>query len=1004
MIAFEPDEIERPRHPGGRRVGAVRVPVPRVRRPGAAAAPPRPRPAHAAVAAAPARAALLEVAVEYPSFPIVLETMRECLQDVFDVPALVALMRRVAAPRGRHRRGRDPPAVALRAQPAVRLRRRVRLRGRLPARRAPRRGARARPGAAGRAARPGRAARAARPRRPRRDRGRAAARRPRDGGPATPRASPTCCAARTRSRPTRSRLAASTRRRRPTGSPHSLGARARSCVRIAGEERWAAIEDAGRLRDALGVAGAARRPRRVHRAGRRPARRPGRPLSPAPTGRSRSPTCRRGSGSAPPWPGRRCSASAATGRVLEGEFRPGGSGAEWCDAEVLRMLRRRSLARLRHEVEPVEPAALGAVPARLAARRGPGAADRAASTACSGSSSSWPGAPLPAIALESLVLPARVRRLRARAARRADRLRRGALGRPRRAARRRRLGLAAPRRPGAPHAARPSPATTRSSSERPPGGARRARAAAAPVLPPAGRPVGRRPPTTGAGRRPVGPGLGRPAHQRHPRAAARPHARRLAAPTAAARAGPARAPAGRGRPDAARPRPARRRAGRWSLLPERDPDPTRRAHADGRAAARPPRRRHPRRGRQRAHAGRLRRRLQGALGVRGHRPLPPRLLRRGPRRRPVRTAGRGRPAAHLHRARRPRPARRSRRPLALAATDPANPYGAALPWPDREDGGRPPARPQGRRARRARRRRAHALRRARRPDPADLDRRRRAARARPPTPSAGAGRRGALGRLTVERADGEQHPGRRLDPARATPSTRPASSRPRAGCGCRADRCPRATPSGAPRRCSTSALSGHGAHRAPTSGCRRSPPRTSPAATVIETVSRGKHLLTRIDDERRDPAHPPQDGGRLAGAAPPGARWPRPRPHGPGRAAPPSRPSRRLPARRRRPRPHATRRTDLVGHLGPDLLGPDWDADEAVRRLREQPDRTIGEALLDQRHLAGVGNVYAAELCFLTGVAPAAVRGRGARPATDGRPGPPAARPQPAAGPAEHHR
>ena len=48
----------------------------------------------------------------------------------------------------------------------------------------------------------------------------------------------------------------------------------------------------------------------------------------------------------------------ARGRVLEGEFRPSGAGAEWCDADVLRMLRRRSLARLRHEVEPVEPVAL----------------------------------------------------------------------------------------------------------------------------------------------------------------------------------------------------------------------------------------------------------------------------------------------------------------------------------------------------------------------------------------------------------------------------------------------------------------------------------------------------------------------------------------------------------------------------------------------------------------------------------------------------------------------
>ncbi|UGQ09931.1 DNA glycosylase [Yinghuangia sp. ASG 101] len=59
-----------------------------------------------------------------------------------------------------------------------------------------------------------------------------------------------------------------------------------------------------------------------------------------------------------------------------------------------------------------------------------------------------------------------------------------------------------------------------------------------------------------------------------------------------------------------------------------------------------------------------------------------------------------------------------------------------------------------------------------------------------------------------------------------------------------------------------------------------------------------------------------------------------------------------------------------VGHLGPDLLGPDWDADEAARRLAAQPARPIGEALLDQRNLAGVGNVYRAELCFLGGVSP----------------------------------
>jgi endonuclease-8 len=59
-----------------------------------------------------------------------------------------------------------------------------------------------------------------------------------------------------------------------------------------------------------------------------------------------------------------------------------------------------------------------------------------------------------------------------------------------------------------------------------------------------------------------------------------------------------------------------------------------------------------------------------------------------------------------------------------------------------------------------------------------------------------------------------------------------------------------------------------------------------------------------------------------------------------------------------------------VGHLGPDLLGPDWDPAEAVRRLRAEPDRPIGEALLDQRNLAGIGNLYKAEVLFLRGISP----------------------------------
>ncbi|MGZ4501243.1 MAG: Fpg/Nei family DNA glycosylase [Nocardioidaceae bacterium] len=140
--------------------------------------------------------------------------------------------------------------------------------------------------------------------------------------------------------------------------------------------------------------------------------------------------------------------------------------------------------------------------------------------------------------------------------------------------------------------------------------------------------------------------------------------------------------------------------------------------------------------------------------------------------------------------------------------------------------------------------------------------------------------------------------------------------------------------------------------------------------TVTETLARGKHLLTRIG---------PVDGGqtlhthlKMEGAwhlYRPGTAWKRPA--------------------------HEARvvlRTEewtavgfalgvvelvpraddeaVVAHLGPDLLGPDWDPDEAVRRLLARPDRPVAEALLDQRNLAGIGNLYKSELCFLAGVSP----------------------------------
>ena len=65
-----------------------------------------------------------------------------------------------------------------------------------------------------------------------------------------------------------------------------------------------------------------------------------------------------------------------------------------------------------------------------------------------------------------------------------------------------------------------------------------------------------------------------------------------------------------------------------------------------------------------------------------------------------------------------------------------------------------------------------------------------------------------------------------------------------------------------------------------------------------------------------------------------------------------------------------SREPQVVGHLGPDLLGPDWDAAAAVERLEREPGRPIGEALLDQRNLAGAGVIYATEMLFLRGVDP----------------------------------
>ncbi len=196
---------------------------------------------------------LLEVAKRYADFPIILETYRECLRDVLDVPGPARAADAAAHARALARRGRDAHRVALRERAAVRLRRDVHVRGRHAERGAPRGRAVARPRPAARAARPGRAARADRPGRARGARGRPAA-------PLGPHA---------RGLERRARRHPAARRRPHRG--RGAGARARGArrrrrfldtlrrerravrVRVAGEERWIAADDAGLYRDAVGA-------------------------------------------------------------------------------------------------------------------------------------------------------------------------------------------------------------------------------------------------------------------------------------------------------------------------------------------------------------------------------------------------------------------------------------------------------------------------------------------------------------------------------------------------------------------------------------------------------------------------------------------------------------------------------------------------------------------------------------------------------------------------------
>jgi ATP-dependent helicase Lhr and Lhr-like helicase len=94
----------------------------------------------------------------------------------------------------------------------------------------------------------------------------------------------------------------------------------------------------------------------------------------------------------------------AAGRLVEGDFRPGGTGREWCDPDVLQTIRRRSLAKLRHQVEPVEPAVLG----RLMTNWQGVVRRRQGLDALLDAIENLQGAPIVASILESEILPARV--------------------------------------------------------------------------------------------------------------------------------------------------------------------------------------------------------------------------------------------------------------------------------------------------------------------------------------------------------------------------------------------------------------------------------------------------------------------------------------------------------------------------------------------------------------------------------------------------------------------
>ncbi|MEV7505245.1 DNA-formamidopyrimidine glycosylase family protein [Streptomyces sp. NPDC093018] len=137
---------------------------------------------------------------------------------------------------------------------------------------------------------------------------------------------------------------------------------------------------------------------------------------------------------------------------------------------------------------------------------------------------------------------------------------------------------------------------------------------------------------------------------------------------------------------------------------------------------------------------------------------------------------------------------------------------------------------------------------------------------------------------------------------------------------------------------------------------------------VLSTVPRGKHLLTRFEGGLTLHTHLRMEGAWKVYDA--GERWR----GGPGHQIRVILGTDHRTAVGYRLQVlellRSTEEEQVVGHLGPDLLGPGWDPELALANLRTDPARPLGEALLDQRNLAGIGNIYKSELCFLLGATP----------------------------------